>query len=178
MRDALLLELVLAAIEEGLIETERDLVRLYLWLRRRVGRRGRGGLIIHGVLSGEAFKVREPGSGDPPWETRRTPRHTSHRTRSTNRPRQCGRNRGGTSASRDDARSNASRDQTRVIHAMIRLQSASTSARSATSHKRGIHRARSAFVMGRVVARTRRAPGLDRAITAPDPSLRRPSHIA
>ena len=31
--DVLLLDLILAAIEEGLIETERDLVRLYVWLR-------------------------------------------------------------------------------------------------------------------------------------------------
>jgi len=30
--DVLLLDLILAAIDEGIIETERDLVRLYVWL--------------------------------------------------------------------------------------------------------------------------------------------------
>jgi hypothetical protein len=44
MRDALLLELVLAAIDEGVISCEADLVRLYTWLvastqRQRPARR-------------------------------------------------------------------------------------------------------------------------------------------
>jgi hypothetical protein len=40
MREALLLELVLAAIDAGIIQDEADLVRLYRWLRRvRVRRR-------------------------------------------------------------------------------------------------------------------------------------------
>jgi len=40
VREALLLELILAAIDEGLITCEADLLRLYRWLRRvRVRRR-------------------------------------------------------------------------------------------------------------------------------------------
>jgi len=44
MREALLLELILAAIDEGVVEDERDLVRLYTWLvaatqRQRAARR-------------------------------------------------------------------------------------------------------------------------------------------
>jgi len=33
MREALLLELVLAAIDAGIVDDEADLVRLYTWLR-------------------------------------------------------------------------------------------------------------------------------------------------
>jgi len=39
--DVLLLDLILVGIEEGLIETERDLVRLYVWLCAVTRRRAR-----------------------------------------------------------------------------------------------------------------------------------------
>ena len=37
-RDVLLLDLTLAGIDEGLIETEQDLARLYAWLLEEAGK--------------------------------------------------------------------------------------------------------------------------------------------